>query len=166
MLSIFSKLSHFNRNPCSEEFSLRSKGFVSKLDVHICCINRKLLGLNVTSVSHHSFCPAPVNSAVIIHVQASVWAYGSKGFIIQSSPLALGWSRSDVHALSVYPSCIQFALDASKVILHPDAAYISLSFSCPLSQSLLLLPFCTVACKSLGTPCRKCWNRMEIFLIL
>ncbi len=79
MLNTFSKLSHFNRNPCSEEFSLRSNGFVSKLDVHICCINRKLLGLNVTSVSHHyrqqtmhSVCPAPVNSAVIVHVQASV----------------------------------------------------------------------------------------------
>lgn len=30
----------------------------------------------------------------------------------------------DIHALSVHPSCTQFALDNSKVMLHPNPAYI------------------------------------------
>lgn len=38
-------------------------------------------------------------------------------------PLASAKHVGDLHVLSVHPTCIQFALDGSRVVLRPNAAY-------------------------------------------
>lgn len=46
----------------------------------------------------------------------------------------------DVHVLSVHPSCIQFTLDGSKVVLHPNVVYMPKVMSGAYSVRSLLLP--------------------------